>query len=285
MAKTIGRYEIGIKLGEGASGVVFRAYDTLMNRDVAIKMAKAELLNADELRLVIEEFYHEANIAGNFAHQNIVTIYDVIQDRHLEHIVMEYVPGSCLQTYLKATGPLTIEETLLIAYQSALGLAYAHYHGVIHRDIKPGNILYHPAQGIVKVMDFSIASRIEDSSYHSNGSIAYMAPEHFDTSRKITVLTDIFAFGSTIYRLLTGKYPFTNQNTAEQIKNDKPIPISNFRDDVPDEIINLVNKAMAKKDIDRFQSTAELVNEIKEIANMYSTSSLVLDASNNYLTT
>ena len=160
--KHIGRYQLEDKLGEGASGVVFRAYDPVMDRDVAIKSAKADILTEEQIKEVIEEFHYEAKIAGKYAHENIVTIYDVIRHDRLDHIVMEYVPGRSVQDYMKATGPLDVDEALSIVHKCCVGLAYIHYHGVIHRDIKPGNIMYHPAQGIAKLMDFSVAHNIED---------------------------------------------------------------------------------------------------------------------------
>ena len=281
--RSIGRYNLNVKLGEGASGIVYRALDTLMDRAVAIKMVKAESLSDEEIKHIIEEFYHEAKIAGKFAHENIVTIYDVVNDGELDSIVMEYVPGSSVQDYMKATGPLEVPETLSIMYQCCLGLAYVHYHGVIHRDIKPGNIMYHPVQGIAKLMDFSIANRIEEPPLPDIGTIAYMAPEHFDPNRKITVLTDVFALGSTIYRVLTGKYPFTSENTDHQILNQDPESITNLRPDVPQELIDIVNKAMAKADADRFQSAAEFARETERIINLLYPDSELLNSSGKYM--
>jgi len=281
--RSIGRYELDVKLGEGASGVVYRAYDTLMDRDVAIKMVKAETLNEEEIKYIIEEFYHEARIAGKFAHDNIVTIYDVINDGKLDYIIMEYVPGSSVQDYLKATGPLDVDEALSIIYQCCLGLAYTHYHGVIHRDIKPGNIMYHPVQGIAKLMDFSIANRIEEPPLPYIGTIGYMAPEHFDPDRKITVLTDIFALGTTMYRVLTGKHPFTSKNTSNQILHQDPEPVSNLRSDIQQDVIDIINKAMAKADEDRFQSAAEFAREVERVIDLLYPNSALLNSSGKYM--
>jgi len=283
MPRSIGRYKLDVKLGEGASGIVYRALDTLMDRDVAIKMVKTESLTEEEIEHVIGEFHHEAIIAGKFAHENIVTIYDIVSDGKLDSIVMEYVPGSSVQDYMKATGPLDVCETLSIIYQCCFGLAYIHYHGVIHRDIKPGNIMYHPVQGIAKLMDFSIANRIEQPPLPDIGTIAYMAPEHFDPNRKITVLTDVFALGSTIYRVLTGKYPFTSKNTEYQILHHDPEPIAKFRSDVPQELVDIINKAMAKADADRFQSAAEFAREAERIINLLYPNSEVLNSSKKYM--
>lgn len=259
----IGRYELKAKSGEGASGVVYRAYDPLLDRDVAIKKAKAEMLSEEELKMVVKEFYHEAAIAGKFAHQNIVTIYDVVNNGAYDYMVLEYVPGRSVQDYMEATGPLDFEEALNIVYKCTLALEYIHYHGVIHRDIKPGNIMYHPAQGIVKIMDFGVSHKIEEEPSRDTGTIAYMAPEHFDRERRITALTDIFALGSSLYRMLTGEYPFDNRHTAFQIMHDDPKPLESLRSDIPLELVDITSRAMAKNDDDRYQSAAEMGLEIE----------------------
>ena len=217
MKNHIGRYKVKAKAGEGASGVVYRAYDPLLDRDVAIKLARTTTMTDEEVEQIVFEFKHEAKIAGKFAHENIVTIYDVISQGRVNYIVMEFVAGRSVQDYMDAVGPLDIDEALAITYKCCVGLAYIHYNGVIHRDVKPGNIMYHPAHGTTKLMDFSVAHKIEEPPARDNGTIAYMAPEQFDRQRRITMLTDIFAMGSSLYRVLTGEYAFTSQHTAFQI--------------------------------------------------------------------
>ena len=278
--KQIGRYILKGKLGEGASGVVYRAYDPVLDRNVAIKVAKTESLTAEAIKHIVDEFYHEAKISGKYAHENIVTIYDVVSDGTVSYIVMEYVPGRSVQEYMIATGPLNVDEALFVAYKCCLGLAFIHYHGVIHRDIKPGNIMYHPSQGVVKLMDFSIAHNIEEPPVKDNGTIAYMAPEHFDPNRKITLLTDVFALGSSMYRLLTGKYAFTKENTVHQILHQAPTPVTELRPDIPQDVSNLVNRAMAKADADRFPSAAKFAREIESVMRrLYPDSELTISSS------
>jgi serine/threonine-protein kinase len=254
-----------------------------MDRDVAIKSARVDKLNADEVRNVISDFHHEAKIAGKYAHENIVTIYDVISDGRLDHIVMEYVPGRTIQEYMKATGPLDIDEALAVVHKCCMGLAYIHYHGVIHRDIKPGNIMYHPAQGITKLMDFSIAHKIEEQPVTDTGTIAYMAPEHFDPNRRISYLTDIFALGSTMYRMLTGKYPFSNRDTAQQILHQDATPVNLLRPEIPAEVAKIIERAMAKDEADRYQSAAEFAQGIEDVLSLVYPDSLVLETGSNYL--
>ena len=282
-ALKIGRYHVENKLGEGASGVVYRAYDPVMDRDVAIKSVKADALTREQIYHAVMEFHHEAKIAGKYYHENLVAIFDIINDGGLDHIVMEYVPGRSLMDYMIAVGPLEIDETLAIVYKCCVALAYVHYHGVIHRDVKPGNIIYHPAQGIVKLMDFSIAHHIEETPVRDNGTIAYMAPEHFDKDRKITYLTDIFAVGATMYRMLTMKYPFTKENTVFQILYQSPAPVNEIRPEIPQVIADMVKKAMAKYDNERFQSAAEFAHEIEVLFNKFYPGSDLINNSSNYM--
>ncbi len=281
----IGRYKLESKLGEGTSGIVYRAYDPLMDRTVAIKSIKAGIMTANEIKQSISEFHHEAKIAGKYNHENIVAIYDVIKENNLDYIVMEYVPGCSIMDYMISIGPMDVEETLSVIYKCCMGLAYIHYHGVIHRDIKPGNIIYHPANGISKITDFSISQKIEEIPKKNVGTIAYMAPEHFDGSRKITALTDIFALGSTMYRMLTKRYPFSKENTASQILNKTPVSVSELQPDVPDEVSAIIKKAMAKEDKERFQSAAEFANEIKNTMERLFPYSPLISASKEYMLT
>lgn len=279
----IGRYQLQDKLGEGASGIVHRAYDPLMDRSVAIKAVKAESMTKEQIKHALGEFRHEATIAGKYAHENIVGIYDVINDGKLDYIVMEFVPGRSVLDYIIAVGPMDIDETLSVVHKCCVGLAYIHYHGVIHRDIKPGNIMYHPANGIAKLTDFSIAQTIEERSEKNTGTIAYMAPEHFDPKRKITLLTDIFAMGSTMYRMLAKKYPFTKDNTIDQILNTPAKPIRELRPEVPQEISDIVDKAMAKADADRFQSAAKFAIEVESVMNRLYPESTLMNTSKEYM--
>ena len=279
----IGRYYLKEKLGEGASGVVYLAYDPVMNRSVAIKSVKAESMTEEQIEHARDEFRHEAEIAGKYAHENIVTIYDVISDNGLDYIVMEYVPGRSILDYMIAVGPMEVDETLSVVHKCCVGLAYIHYHGVIHRDIKPGNIMYHPAEGIVKLTDFSISQNIEDPPVRDTGTIAYMAPEHFGPNRKISFLTDIFALGSTMYRMLTKKYPFTKENTVDQKLYDSAAPVCELQPEVPQEVSDIVDRAMAKADADRFQSAAKFANEVESVMNRLYPNSALINASKEYM--
>jgi eukaryotic-like serine/threonine-protein kinase len=279
----IGRYKLETKLGEGSFGIVYRAYDPIMDRSVAIKSIKVGTMNEEQIKHSLNEFHHEAKIAGKYTHENIVAIYDVINEGGLDYIVMEYIPGCSILDYMINIGPMDVEETLSVIYKCCIGLAYIHYHGIIHRDIKPGNIMYHPVNGIAKITDFSISQKIEEQPIRNCGTIAYMAPEHFDEKRKITTLTDLFALGSTMYRMLTKKYPFTKENTASQIMNESAIPVYELQPEVPEEVSSIIDKAMAKNDESRFQSAAEFAFEIKQTMDWLYPHSPLIDPSKEYV--
>lgn len=279
----IGRYKLENKLGEGTAGIVYRAYDPLMDRTVAIKSIKAGVMSENEIEKALNDFHHEAKIAGKYTHENIVAIYDLVSEGGLDYIVMEYVPGCSILDYMLSIGPMDVEETLAVIYKCCIGLAYVHYHGVIHRDIKPGNIMYHPVNGIAKLTDFSIAQKIEEQPTANAGTIAYMAPEHFDENRRITTLTDIFSLGSTMYRMLTKKYPFTKEDTASQIMNEAATPVSELQPNVPKQVSVIIDKAMAKADENRFQSAAEFANDIKSVMNTFYPHSPLMSSSKEYV--
>lgn len=280
----IGRYRIDRVLGAGAAGIVYRAYDPVLNRTVAIKSGRIEQLDQAQLQHLMAEFRHEASIAGRFAHENIVAIYDLIEDRGLTHIVMEYVTGRSVQEYLQSVGPMPVEAVLSIIYKCAEGLAYLHYNGVIHRDIKPGNILYHHAGDLVKIMDFSIAEAIDQPGPRESGTAAYMAPEHFDSNRKITPLTDVFALGATMYRMLVKRYPFSRQNIAAEIMSAQQVPVHEIRPEIPLPVSQIVDRAMAKTDAARFQSAAALAHEIERVLGACYPGSLIASQRDAYMT-
>jgi eukaryotic-like serine/threonine-protein kinase len=269
--KTIGRYEIGDKIGEGTYGVVYRGQDPLLDRDVAIKIPKINSISAEKTMELGEAFYNEAQIAGNFTHTNIVTVFDVGKDNGMDYLVMEFVPGRPVDDYFNVSGIENVEECLDIIYKCCVALDFVHFHGIIHRDIKPGNIIYNRPQGLVKLTDFSISHYLETKELiKSSGTLAYMAPEHFLEAREITVLTDIFALGSTMYKMLSGKIPFKAGDPKElvdRILYENPTPLSGLRKDVPEEVCAIVDKAMAKKDEDRYQSALEFAADLKKAHN------------------
>lgn len=269
--KTIGRYKIEDQIGEGTYGVVYRGIDPLLDRDVAIKIPKIDTISAEKTMELGKAFYNEAQIAGNFTHTNIVTVFDVGRDNGIDYLVMEFVPGRPVDDYFDDIGIENVEECLDIVYKCCVALDFVHFHGIIHRDIKPGNIIYNRPQGLVKVTDFSISHYLESKELTKNtGTLAYMAPEHFLEAREITVLTDIFALGSTMYKMLSGKIPFKAgdpKTLVNRILYEEPTPLSGLRKDVSEEVCGIINKAMAKNDEDRYQSALEFAADIKRAHN------------------
>jgi len=213
MIRQLGRYEIIGELGQGAMGVVYKARDPLIDREVAIKTINLSLA-MDERDEFEARFYQEAKAAGRLGHPNIVTIYDVGRGEEVAYIAMEYLQGRELRDILNEKPLLPLREVLSIVSQVAQGLAYAHEHDIVHRDIKPSNVMV-VRDGHVKITDFGIA-RMASSAVRTQtgmvlGSPKYMSPEQ--VMGKITDhRSDIFSLGVMLYEMLTGQVPFIGEN-------------------------------------------------------------------------
>src|SRR5581483_1461611 len=225
--KRIGRYELQAELGRGGFGQVFRVHDPTVGRAVAIKV----LLAAEDPELLLR-FRSEAAAAGKLRHRNIITIYDFGEQDKLPYLVMEYLEGDDLERIIASGRSLSLLQKLDIMAQAAAGLHHAHQHGTVHRDIKPANLMILP-DGTVKIMDFGIALLSQATAARITpqgsliGTFPYMAPEQFYGAASDS-LTDLFAYGVTCYKLLTGMHPF---HAAEMgglmfnIVNKAPAPI------------------------------------------------------------
>ena len=268
----LGRYEIDSELGKGAMGVVYLGKDPKIGRVVAIKtMALTQEFEADELKEVMERFFREAETAGRLNHPNIVTMYDAGEEHDLAYIAMEFLKGKDLAIYTKPDNLLPIPKVLSIVTRVADALAYAHTLNVVHRDIKPANIMYDPASDTVKVTDFGIA-RITDSSKTKTGMVlgspSYMSPEQL-AGNKIEGASDLFSLGVSMYQLLCGKLPFYGDSMAQlmfRIASEPHIDIMTVRSDVPACVADIINKALSKKVAERYQSGAEMAEEIRKCA-------------------
>lgn len=213
MSTKIGKYEILEVLGRGGMGVVYKAYDPILDREVALKTMTAEGLKDPVLK---ERFYREARAAGRLRHPNIVTIYELGEENSVPFIAMEYIHGSDVHTVIKAKQQISFEEKIRIIVQLCRGLAYAHKAGIVHRDVKPSNVRltddFH-----VKILDFGIARLVTSTTMTSGGmvmgTIQYMAPEQIKGAH-VDRKSDIFAVGIIFYELLTGRKPFDGDNTA-----------------------------------------------------------------------
>jgi serine/threonine-protein kinase len=268
----LGRYEIDSELGKGAMGVVYLGKDPKIGRVVAIKtMALTQEFEADELKDVMERFFREAETAGRLNHPNIVTMYDAGEEHDLAYIAMEFLKGRDLAVHTKLDNLLPIPTVLSIVGRVADALAYAHSLNVVHRDIKPANIMYDAATDAVKVTDFGIA-RITDSSKTKTGMVlgspSYMSPEQL-AGTKIEGSSDLFSLGVSMYQLLCGKLPFTGDSMAQlmfRIANEPHVDIMTIRPEVPACVAQIINKALAKKVAERYQTGAEMAEAIRQCA-------------------
>lgn len=265
----LGRYEIDKELGKGTMGVVYRGRDTKIGRVVAIKTVTfARDFEADELQEMTMRFFREAETAGRLNHPNIVAIYDVGEERDLSYIAMEFLNGQNLEQYTHADNLLPLETVVNLVAQVADALDYAHKQNVVHRDIKPANIMYDPATGIPKVTDFGIA-RITNSSQTKTGMVfgtpSYMSPEQL-AGKKIQGQSDLFSLGSTLYQLACGKLPFEGESMAQlmyAIANQPHADILTVRTTVPPCLSSIINKALAKKNEDRYASGAQMAAALR----------------------
>lgn len=252
----IGKYEIVRELGKGATSAVYLARDPFANREVAIKLVRAESLAHEELGKRFHKlFLTEASLAGKLSHPHIAAIYDAAIDDAGGYLVMEYVDGGTLEQYIKPESLVSIKTVMEIAFKCCKALDYAHQRGIIHRDIKPANILMSGASDI-KISDFGAALTItsESTQISGIGSPAYMSPEQLRES-SLTHQTDMFSLGVVIYQLLTGHQPFkgaTSIGMVYQIMNVDPAPPSSHRPQVPKRIDEIILTALRKDPAQRY---------------------------------
>ena len=264
----LGRYQVEKELGKGAMGMVYLGRDPKINRVVAIKtMALSQEFDEDELDEVKERFFREAESAGRLSHPNIVTIYDAGEEQDLAYIAMELLKGDDLTAFIKRDNLLPVQVSASVIAATADALAYAHAQNIVHRDIKPANIMYEVDSHTVKVTDFGIA-RITDSSKTKTGVVlgtpSYMSPEQL-SGKHVDGRSDLFSLGVTLYQLLTGDLPFKADSLATlmfKITNDAPTDITLLRPELPECLVNIVNRTLAKSADDRYQTGAQLRADI-----------------------
>ncbi len=267
LISNLGRYEVLGELGQGAMGVVYKARDPLIDRVVAIKTINLSLA-MDEKDEYEGRFYQEARAAGRLNHPNIVTIYDVGKSGDVAYIAMELLEGRELRDIMNEGTLLPIDQVLNIAAQVAQGLAYAHEHEIIHRDVKPSNIMV-IRDGHVKITDFGIA-RMASSSVRTQtgmvlGSPKYMSPEQV-MGKTIDPRSDIFSLGVMLYEMLTGQAPFDGENVNAimyQTLNAVPPPPNTINPGVPEMVNFIVAKALAKGVEDRYQNAKDFAADLR----------------------
>ena len=254
------RYRIKKTIGGGGMANVYLARDIILNRDVAIKVLRLEFANDPEF---IERFDREAQAATSLAHPNIVNIYDVGEENHILYMVMEYIDGSTLKEYIIQNGPLDVEEAIGIMKQLTEAISHAHANGLIHRDIKPQNILL-DRFGNVKVTDFGIAIALSATALTQTnsilGSVHYLSPEQA-RGGMATKKSDIYSLGIVFYELLTGQLPFSGQSpisiALKHLQDETP-SIREINPNIPQSVENIVLKATAKDPFHRFESVYEM---------------------------
>ena len=267
MISQLGRYEILGELGHGAMGIVYKAKDPLIDRVVAIKTINLGLA-LDEKEEYEERFYQEAKAAGRLSHPNIVTIYDVGKSNDVAYIAMELLQGRELRDMMDESGLMPVEQVMDITAQVAQGLAYAHEHDIIHRDVKPSNIMV-VRDGHVKITDFGIA-RMASSAVRTQtgmvlGSPKYMSPEQV-MGKTIDNRSDIFSLGVMLYEMLTGLAPFVGENVNAimyQTLNVTPTAPSKLNPTVPEMLNFIVAKALAKGLEDRYQNAKDFAIDLR----------------------
>ncbi|MCL4799005.1 MAG: serine/threonine protein kinase [Burkholderiales bacterium] len=265
----LGKFEVRRELGKGAMGVVYEGFDPMIERTVAIKTIRAENLQGEDAQEQLARFRREAQAAGRLTHPNVVSIYDFGLDDGTYYIAMEFVKGRELQDILGQNERFGIPGVVQVMTQLLEALDYSHRNGVVHRDIKPANIIL-LEDGTVKVADFGIA-RVESSNLTQAGMVlgtpSYMSPEQF-MGQTVDGRSDLFSAGVILYQLLTGEKPFTGSITTimHKVLQEQPLPPSTLNVQVPRAFDAVVQKALAKRPDERYQTGREFAAAIKQAA-------------------
>ncbi len=273
MPRVLGTFEVTGEIGRGAMGVVYRGKDVRSGRDVALKtMMLARQFNANALQDAKERFMREAEILTWLHHPDIVTIYDVGEDHGVAYIAMEYLKGSELTAFTRPGTLLPVPKVLEIIARAADALGYAHEEGhekgIVHRDVKPGNIMYDAGEDSVKVTDFGI-SRLVDLNRTRMGLVLgtplYMSPEQV-MGQQITGVSDLFSLGTTLYQLLCGRLPFeadTDFEVMRRIVQEPHMDSALTCPDIPNAVCRVIDRALQKRPENRFQSGYEMAEAIR----------------------
>ena len=261
MLGRIGRYDIESMLGAGGMGIVFRGFDSQLHRVVAIKVLSPTLALHGSAR---QRFAKEARAAAAVLHEDVVPIYDVETQREIPFIVMRFIPGESLQARIDRQGALELKQILRIGKQLMAGLAAAHAQGLIHRDVKPSNVLLEEGIDRALLTDFGLAQTIDDARVTASGMMPgtppYMSPEQ-SRGEKLTEQSDVFSAGSVLYAMCTGRAPFRAESPWKVLKlveETHPKPIRELNSEIPSWLATIIEKMMAKSPSDRYSTAAEI---------------------------
>jgi len=266
--KKIGRYEVVDELGQGAMATVYEAFDPSINRRLAVKVLRPDRCTDDEYRY---RFLREARAAGNLSHPNIATVYDVGEADGHPYMAMELLTGPTLEEVMRPAQPMPPKEVVAIALQLAKALDYAHQHGVVHRDVKPANIVLVDEQRTVKLTDFGIAHlETPEATKHTQmgtmlGTPQYMSPEQVQ-GEPVDGRSDLFSLGVILYQLITGQMAFTSETLTSllvEILHQTPVPIRRIAPRTPPALQKIVDRLLQKRPEKRYRSSAELLDALR----------------------
>ena len=267
VVQKIGKYEILSELGQGGMGVVYKARDPLICRLVALKTVNPDLISDPE---ILQRFYREAQSAGALQHPNIVTVFDLGEFEGHPYIAMEFVEGESLQSIIARQAKIPLAAKLKLAEQVCMGLDHAHKNGIVHRDVKPGNILV-KNDGTVKVVDFGIV-HLETTTLTKTGmfmgTIQYASPEQLNEGHVDQTIRSVVGGGASFTSLIAYKKPFEGSNFGAmvgKILNSEPEPLSRCCPGVPAELDNIIAKGLKKNVGERYQSLDELLADLAPI--------------------
>jgi serine/threonine protein kinase len=263
----LGKYELLEKIGEGGFGIVYKARDPLLEREVAIKILRMDIAGAPDF---VERFHREARLAASLRHPNIVTVIEVGEQEGRYYLVMEYLEGEVLSELLKPGQPLPLQQAVQILKPLAEALDYAHGRGLVHRDVKPSNIILSDGGKRPVLTDFGLVKSMTEGGLTTTGvtlgTVEYMAPEQI-TGQEVGPTSDLYALGVIAYQMLTGRVPFTGRTPFEiQMGHvqQAPPPPRTLNPAMPEALAQVLTRALAKKQAFRYQSGAELVAALEQ---------------------
>jgi len=263
---SLGPYTITDWIGQGGMGQVFKAVHTMMGRECAIKVLPLEKSTPE----AIENFTREIRTQAQLDHTNLVRAYDAGHDGNVHYLVTEFVPGTDLRQLVRRQGPLTMQQAANVMVQSANGLDYAHKQGLIHRDVKPGNILVTP-DGVAKVSDLGLAGFIHEAEEDPRagkivGTADYLSPEQILNPASITLVSDIYSLGCTLYYAISGKVPYPGGTTKDKARRhceETPWHPRRFNPDISEEFVEIIADMMEKDPAARIQTAAEVASRLE----------------------